>query len=512
MCASSTSAFDYEDRCKRILVLAPFKCKGAGDSQEVARARRAAIHQARAVISIISQGDDCEGVRPATTQHALNHDNEEGSARFEVSMQSSDQEENTHPVGWVIDNKYYTACVHFLVQPLQLPPHISRRSRMSSIEFSLGTTHLQEAVQDVKAILVCLAGLNDPKDQEQLSEILDKSTDTEELEVAMVLSSGSSHHLVVQIAGEERANAIASTNMSNKQWCSEDLFSTGGWEFVDLFPGADGIFSDEHLRDHDGDGDGYADSASGRSQEDGVERVRHALMSHMWPGLQRKLPIRQTKDLRPPPPSSALSHDTAGFSSTAAPRFLADEGMEGCSVGSVSASELPDDVDLLLQGLPDGSMGTGMPHAEPTAEDEALASAFLEQIRSFESSTLADGVQHDAASTAQRLLDAQRNLERFLEQEDANWSGTASATSRRAPDTTFGPSAFDDDFAEFVSTSVPSSTDEASFEFDMGRGLDLVTLEALQGEAQRVRTIGDEETREVEAARLALALASLLTG
>lgn len=322
----------------------------------------------------------------------------------------------------------------------------------------------------------------------------------------------------------------------------ESLYAGEGWEFIDL--AKEETESPNVIADQ-----GEEDEPDFREskEEEGVDRIREALMTHTWPGL-----IRQTSRVR----RQTLGAPAQQFES------------ERQSAGKETVPEDADTAEALASlRLQMNSTDAAAEANEPTQRDKELAEAFLAQIRAAESKQSSQSeasvapIRSDPfAASSQDNANMQEALEKFLENEDASWpqprenvtSSTAvwpqaNGTAQR-DDAPSAHDAFEDDFSDFITASVgdgrpedsaedTSSNDDfavdeqpASFEARNfpgfrdddelltqslaeggARGDDLQldfegALSAVMVHAERVRAISDYEARRQEAARVALAL------
>lgn len=283
----------------------------------------------------------------------------------------------------------------------------------------------------------------------------------------------------------------------------EDLYSSEGWEFIDLGRDLTGSMSDEEDTGEENE-----------EEEQGIARIREALMAYTWPGLKRRNDRLERRA------HSELQQITKE-----------DEGL----VMSELRLQL-DRIDVASASI-------------PTQEDEKLAKAFLAQINAEERRE--EGTEQDTAQAKMR-----ENLERFLEKEDASWPRAqrhvdvspplnndgawpdGEQKSRHYPHET----EFDDDFSDFVggqagngpdgypneltdledplddfmddddkllSQALAARQDSNSNDERLGDDLQVnfeATLSAILAQAERVRSITDHEKRREEAAKVALSL------
>ncbi|ETS62618.1 hypothetical protein PaG_03258 [Moesziomyces aphidis] len=318
--------------------------------------------------------------------------------------------------------------------------------------------------------------------------------------VGVSLLSSSHPQLVQNLDDEPRHASATLRRASNEIAKTSDLvavYADAGWEFIAIDE-ADADGSDaQSSRGHGSDGE---DSEEGG---DGIERIREALMNHMWNGLVRKQ--EATSALRGSLPEGSHSSvasaplSSIGFSEDATAWRDNQHDLLEQAPRLDSAVEAASREESSQEGrLPSLGVGT---HAETSELDEQLANLFLSSSRP---SDLAE-------------------LEAFLASEDPSWP-TASSSSAPVP----AAPAFDDDFDDFLpfqsagssdawtafeGADLPSEREVANMQnvlFGSQTGSadegDLVSqLNQLQYHAQRVRGIDDPDQRRKQAALVALA-------
>lgn len=292
-----------------------------------------------------------------------------------------------------------------------------------------------------------------------------------------LLSSDSTQ--LVTAADDERNTSSSRTRQGEKGAKTSDLvalYADAGWEFIAI---------DEMGEDESSDGDSFNDDVN--EDTDGIERIREALMNHMWHGLERK-------------DHSAARRGRQDTNGAGAKDVAVTSSWQGFSDSITTANEQDADTEQAeragspasfheaIEPFPPLSQTT---HAETTALDEQLAALFL-------------------SSTSTRSDDLAQ-LEAFLESQDPSWPGAqASAPEYEAVQ-------FDDDFSPFQSGSADNAEDlpsndeienmQARLFGRRGDGdQDLAQqLQQLQWHADRVRAIADPEQRSKEAALIAMA-------
>ncbi|PWN18090.1 hypothetical protein BCV69DRAFT_285391 [Microstroma glucosiphilum] len=303
-----------------------------------------------------------------------------------------------------------------------------------------------------------------------------------------------------------------------------------------------------------GDAPSLSESEDDEEADDeavGLERVKEALEANMWPGLVRKDRSGGTASQARAGNLADGWASSSSMTTSALPQdrlaalsqiLDANESIEqdGAELDAGLDAELDSLFRRLDLNLPSGSLlpptspsagldtGLGLgAHAEPTAQDEELARRFLASIADFEKYQFAEevgigekqegepgarkGLQGDREAGGKTLpeseeernrnqAEALRKLEEWLQNEDGDWLGASTSTSKRGLD--FGDSdpdfagqadtqgkdnkvrlppraagdTFDDDFDEFISASASASANggeggganagPASFGFD----------------------------------------------
>lgn len=318
------------------------------------------------------------------------------------------------------------------------------------------------------------------------------------------------------------------------------LYADHGWEFIatdeldandsDGAPSLGGGEDDDRYSDGDRDDD-----------MDGIERIREALMNHMWSGLVRKDqagPLSDRNTLRHG--DTDLLASSGPFSSfsdvVVGPSDDLDPGRDGADDNRVSDNDMESDsLRQLRDRLGNASNSNdGFPtlsldrHAEASDLDEQLARLFLSAHNGDGAGQLAE-------------------LEAFLESEDPSWPGM-SFKAAKGPEMADSTQTFDDDFDDFLpfqsatpsaartelqhtttsADDLPSMDDISRMQTRLFGANAAARLEAgplgmgsqpsgasdgdlasqllqLQWHAQRVRGIQDADQRRKEAALVALA-------
>ncbi|GAC98573.1 hypothetical protein PHSY_006167 [Pseudozyma hubeiensis SY62] len=355
--------------------------------------------------------------------------------------------------------------------------------------------------------------------------------------VAGVSLISSSHPQLVTALDDEPSSSHRSSSQGSTAAKTSDLvslYADHGWEFIAIDElDADDMDNGREPGDEDDD-DRFSDEDR-EDDKDGIERIREALMNHMWNGLVRK---DQASSLSRGNPSLLSSADLVAkdglyqsFSDTR-PAESADDETEQDNENGVSKreSETASSRPRLTNAEDASDMNGTFPtlgldrHVEASNLDEQLAKLFLSTQNGDRPGDFAE-------------------LEAFLESEDPSWPGPPAHSSNDPTQT------FDDDFDDFLpfqsapSIATPPAPQHDSLDAEedlpsmddvsqmqsplfganaaahleggpLGMGSqpsgaadgDLASqLQQLQWHAQRVRNIPDADQRRKEAALVALA-------
>ncbi|PWN28536.1 hypothetical protein BDZ90DRAFT_231519 [Jaminaea rosea] len=490
---------------------------------------------------------------------AGNDDEEEEAG---VNDAASADAEDARQLRWTIDNRYYTAEVHFRLVALDLgePRRIRRRAMADSRnddEASASVDRLRQELDGVPAVVLVMPGRHSVtahgKVLAQLQEATSQQDETqqddeEEASMPMGFELGASVVVCLPKVMQQADHGVQGNgSKSDEEEQLRDLYAENGWECIDL---ARDLGVGEDGEEDDAGSEGDDGNEEGENEAQGLKRVREALEAHMWPGLQRKGPSSSRElggtasaalarsvtqrgdqdadidealrrlDLDLPP---ELSSQTASSTSSTALNGLlsADrDPLMGAAAGHSSSS---------ATGRPDSSAPIDLLDVQPTVEDEELARKFLAQINDLEQQR-PPGESNGAgeASTAPeseevrraKQEEALRRLEEFLESEDATWGRARDGANVEEEEDGLGtaaarPSAlhFEDDFDDFVtpptrdrlSTSENVEDDDDDEEILAAAAFGGTanfegSLHQLRLEAERVRGMpGDREAKEKEA-------------
>ncbi|SPO32402.1 uncharacterized protein UTRI_02959 [Ustilago trichophora] len=278
--------------------------------------------------------------------------------------------------------------------------------------------------------------------------------------IAGVSLFSSAHSQLVMNLDDEPRNSSSSAARQQEETRAKTsdlvaLYAGVGWEFIAIDE-IDADVSDGGLRAGSEDGDGHSDGEAD-DEADGIERIREALMNHMWNGLVRK---GQT--------GGVASRSLAGREglvdavSSSLHRSFSDSQD---AVDDANDFDVEDDLDgatsesnikveessrsASKQHFPslsnNNQLGGNLPsldlddHAEASDLDEQLAKLFLSTSRG-----------NDLAE-----------LEAFLESQDPSWPAPL-PTAASFPEFS-DKEAFDDDFDDFLPfQSAPSTTNPTS--------------------------------------------------
>nr|QBH67433.1 hypothetical protein UE_1367 [Ustilago esculenta] len=320
------------------------------------------------------------------------------------------------------------------------------------------------------------------------------------------------------------------------------LYANFGWEFIAI-----GDMDEDEIERGLSVGSDKEDSYDGDDDADGIERIREALMNHMWNGLVRK-------DQATVPTNRAVASD--------AETYVAASG--SLHRGFSDSTHMENENDDAAEDNPDGGPGRGLgsqitDEGSSTLSQQALPSLNTGLRQGFPTPNPDDHTQMSDLDEklAGLFLDFSNGngsvaeLEAFLESEDPSWPALS---SQQPSGDVKSAAAFDDDFDDFLpfqsapptsathttsqqstySSSVAESIEElpsmdeisqmrnrlfganAAARLEAGplgmasqtdsSDQDLASqLQQLQWHAERVRNIPDPDQRRKEAALIALA-------
>ncbi|CAO1613705.1 unnamed protein product [Parajaminaea phylloscopi] len=415
------------------------------------------------------QDEDDDGAAVFETSRPAN-DSAADSAGPSSSTVAGSQEGSGSPsqqLTWRIDNRYYTAEVHFrcVSIPLAVKRSQSRISRHATPETSVLKARLRDELQGVTAIILVVgggdkhtrnqgsiatagsassrAGLEQASQShasylallQECSAESDAARLSDEVTNLGVTPLGFELAVSVVVAlPSERAPPRADTPASDVV----ELYAEQGWEYVDLAIGLGGTGSfgdsDESDSDSDDADDDVGRANGSREGEDeheaeGLERVREALEANMWPGLERK--SKAQSDRARDTDESSLMGTKNGDSARSGGRLDSDED------GDEALESMLRNLNL---GLPvpsrdavkkDPSSRTSSKTnsaGESSSEEASLAGALLDST--FDP-TLIDGASLSGLmQTVQPTKEDEELAQRFLQQiADFERASTATEAS-----------------------------------------------------------------------------------
>lgn len=499
---------------------------------------------------------------------------------------SSPSQQDTENIPWHISNRYYDVDVHFRIsQSEALRPSrsigSSSKSRLAPRQARLKSEHsdtkakeddnaLNQKARDVFAALElgpppasrdAIASSSSPNTEiDLLDEIREEVRDVQAVMIIVDRDQSIAEHrklinrmnnekddipllsgfdlaisLIVALPSplNDASGPTTFTGISHSAEV-EELYAGEGWEYVDLAK----IVSDDYnslLVADDRDEETDSLSEHGDDEKQGIERLREALMTHAWPGLERKQDRKHTNTSIQSDGLLALKSDT-------------DDNL----------TKTLESLRLDLDAIDDAGM------TQPTEKDEELARLFMARIQAAQEAGIGGNVQQNGANSTQTggrsVADMQTALEDFLESNEPGlFSGQSRQNTSRNDEawavhgkqtgSSSQQEAFDDDFTEFVQadatqsvigtgTNTLDSLDEDDLGFigdaddafllralseqeksrggntgqshmadSAGLNIDFEsTLQAVLAQAERVRAITDHDRRREEAAKVALAL------
>lgn len=401
-----------------------------------------------------------------------------------------DETQRPQTIPWTIDNRYYTANVHFRAVSLDggvLGASVPNRRHATNTDSARTASNLQllaEELKEVQAVVIVTttqeAGANGspsrPRSLEQHRALLDclnaaanqgqdTSTspdgDDDEDGASMPLGFGLSVSTVVAlpsvVASTSQLSPTCRPSAAEQAPKKEDLdslYAENGWEYIDLgkILGLDA--------DMDGTmDDGLSDTEDDAEEEDGLARIREALEANLWPDLVRKRTPAQSGHSRLAEEQSPSAFQPASLSQTdtASPRKAENADADADADAEIEAMFRKLDLNL-PSNVAVASDQQGSSHfpteteldPEPTPQDEELARKFLASIAAFESTAGAgqgrgnddadanaiDGVSKSTDPTLPETDEerkrnqaaALRRLEDFLRSEDPDWPGMGPET------------------------------------------------------------------------------------
>lgn len=471
------------------------------------------------LISAIAQGSSLNDTHDEAHSDA---DSDEGSSSFTYTAPVSTAAEAS-ATGWYvstpyhISNRYYDADITLKATKAALP------SVSSPVDVSADSV----LSQPFPAYVVVVDRSRSLEHHRLIASNLETKVasgfDADISIVAGVSLLSSSHpRLVTNLDDEPVSAARGQSEASAKTSDLVALYADHGWEFIAIDDADDGASADARsLGSVEGD---YSD-VEDEDDADGIERIREALMNHMWNGLVRKdqaAASAHRTSLRELEAIESVTSAHRGFSdSFDAPHAGDRSAPSDLGETSTSPSQRLDDAHELDAALPALQLDQ---HADASDLDEQLAKLFLA-----------------SSSTGGNDL---AELEAFLASEDPSWPAVPPSDSTLPSTNESG--AFEDDFDDFLPFQSAAPTGSSG---DKGRGADddfpplseieamqsrlfganaaarleggalgmgsgsaggadqdlAAQLQQLQWHAQRVRQIEDADQRRKEAALVALA-------
>ncbi|KAJ1019954.1 hypothetical protein NDA16_004235 [Ustilago loliicola] len=494
-----------------------------GASASATRPANALAAAASNLISAIAQGSGPTGTQSSIRDEAgSDAGSDQGSSSFTYHAPSSDTAE-AEQQGWYasipyhISNRYYDVDITLK----------ATKAALSTSSQPVGEAPRGGLSGSFPAYLVVVDRTQPLEHHRQLADSLESKVvsgfDAEISIIAGVSLLSSSHpQLVTALDDEPRSTSCSRQNapQGTKAKTSDlvALYADHGWEFIAIDELDVASLGSEN-------GESYSDAEGEEDDTDGIERIREALMNHMWNGLVRKdqgsssasrdLVVEEDRALDRP---EMRLHQ--GFSESLQDANGGTEYDIDPQVASAKHSE-PNSSDALGASLASLNLDN---HAEASDLDEQLAELFLAS---------SNGNGNDLAE-----------LEAFLESEDPSWPAPQPQSDQTQSTNDDPATQFDDDFDDFLpfqsGPSQPSaqaaatdsedmpSTDQISQMQDrlfgsnaaarleagplgMGSGggavgQDLASqLQQLQWHAEKVRNIQDPDQRRKEIALVALA-------
>ncbi|PWN33469.1 uncharacterized protein FA14DRAFT_161302 [Meira miltonrushii] len=418
---------------------------------------------------------------------------------------------------------------------LELGPPPASRDAIASASLPDTDTesmdNMREEVRDVQAVMVIVDRDQSLAEHRKLIDRLNSEKD----DIPLLSGFDLAISLIVALPSplNDASGPTSFTGISHSAEV-EDLYAGEGWEYVDLAK----IVSDDYdnmLAADEGDEETSSLSEHEDDEKHGIERLREALMTHAWPGLERKQDRKHATTSIQPGGLPALNGETGDH-----------------------LSKTLESLRLDLDAIDEAGM------TQPTEKDEELARLFMARIQAAQEAGIGSSVQQNGANPTlagdRSIADMQTALEDFLESNEPGLFSTQSrqnsshideawAVNGTQANSSSQQEAFDDDFTEFVQadathsancvgTNALDSLDEDDLGFigdaddafllralseqeksrggnngqshaadSAGLNIDFEsTLQAVLAQAERVRAIPDHDRRREEAAKVALAL------
>lgn len=496
--------------------IAPTSSRQAASALRSANALAAAASN---LINAIAQGSTSPNTTTVAHQGELSDgESDKGSSSFTYTAPSTEAT-TAEQQGWYastpyhISNRYYDVDIHL---------------KATKAALSTPTQPLSESWRGVlsdtfPAYLIVVDRTAPLHHHRQLASSLESKVATGfDAEISIVagvsLVSSSNLQVVTVLDDDPKSTSSRQTTSEGIRAETSDLvalYADFGWEFIAI----DELDREDDKEQDFGSEDGERYSDGEGDDADGIERIREALMNHMWNGLVRK-----------------------DQGSTSASRYLANE------------DDAPDRVEMFVQQGFSNSLQQGKgdeedtrPYADLAENQEPTSSNTLEANLSSldldhqaEASDLDEQLAKLFLNSTNSKGDDLDALEAFLESQDPSWPQEPKHSrnpSNNLQSAQVGEK-FEDDFADFLSfqsfscqpiddqVELPSEEEISSMQnrlfgsnatatleagpLGMGNasaaGQDLSSqLQQLQWHAERVRNIQDPDQRRKEAALIALA-------
>lgn len=466
-----------------------------------------------------------EALRPSRTRSNITSRLAPRQARMRIDQSSS--QKNTTEVkedDHILDQRARDVFAALEMGPPSTSSIASNGSNSRNADTELAD-RLREEVKDVQAVMIIVDRSQSLSEHQKLMDRLCSEKD------GLPLLSGFDLAISLIVAlPSPLDDATRPTSFTDISYSSgiEELYAGQGWEYVDLARMVSEKVDTMLLSEQEEEGSiSFSDDVEDEKQ--GIERLREALMTHAWPGLERKQDRKQK--------GASLTLDN-----------YTDDHL------TKTLESLRLDLDAIDEAG----------KTEPTEKDEQLAKLFMARILSAQQAGLGQDGQTNGRTNARigdsNVADMQIALEEFLESNDPGLFSTQSRQIHSEADEAWivndakahvsdQKEAFEDDFTEFVQADVTNSTNDAGF-----NGLDSLdedelgfigdeddafllralseqersqrvtgthshntnsagpqidfesTLQAVLAQAERVRAIPDHNLRREEAAKVALAL------
>lgn len=471
----------------------PLSTSNRGGSTSSSNTTSSLAAAASNLISAIAQGSTSSQVAHCTRneeQQNVDSDDEGSSSFTYTAPATSISNTEVEQTGWYASTPYHISNRYYDVD-------ITLKATKSALVATASTVSC--ALSETFPAYLVVVDRSRPLDHHRLvaSSLESKVASGFDADISIVagvsLITASHHQLVTHLDDGPSSPTPPRTQQGLAPAKTSDLvalYADYGWEFIAI----DETDDDElDLAQSNGSDDGneYSD---GERDLDGIERIREALMNHVWNGLVRK---EESHARTMGDESRARAHPASslhpGFSDSLQLDVddtnddLKDRSASNTAPHDANAEPTPSSLSRICNedGLPSLGLDT---HAEASDLDEQLAKLFLA------SSNGASG----SAGFAE--------LEAFLESEDPSWPAPLpTESSFPTSNTATNSETFEDDFDDFLPFQSASSNPAASVAREPGTGDDKDDLPSMSEiSSMQHRLFGANAASRLEAGPLGM--------